>query len=96
MNSAAGRPASGAVSFTSLQLIMPSARIAADCASASTISTPGITGSPGKWPVKNGSLMLTFLSVSTRFVAEFQHPIDHQERIAMRQPAQQAGQVGRG
>src|SRR5690606_16445713 len=28
---------------------------------ASTISTPGITGLPGKWPWKNGSLAVTFL-----------------------------------
>ena len=34
---------------------------AAVCAIASMISTPGITGSDGKWPWKNGSLMLTFL-----------------------------------
>ena len=31
------------------------------CASASMTSTPGITGRPGKWPWKKGSLMLTFL-----------------------------------
>jgi hypothetical protein len=30
-------------------------------AMASSISTPGMTGRPGKWPVKNGSLTLTFL-----------------------------------
>jgi hypothetical protein len=35
---------------------------AAACAIASSISTPGITGRCGKWPVKNGSLMVTFLS----------------------------------
>ena len=28
---------------------------------ASTMSTPGMIGSPGQWPAKNGSLMLTFL-----------------------------------
>jgi len=28
---------------------------------ASTISTPGMIGNPGKWPLKNGSLMVTFL-----------------------------------
>ena len=34
---------------------------AAAWARASSISTPGITGRLGKWPWKNGSLMLTFL-----------------------------------
>ena len=32
------------------------ARMPAVCASASMIITPGITGRPGKWPGKNGSL----------------------------------------
>ena len=36
---------------------------AALCAMASTIRTPGITGRVGKWPVKYGSLIVTFLSV---------------------------------
>ena len=36
-------------------------RIAAVCASASIISTPGITGLCGKWPLKNSSLTVTFL-----------------------------------
>ena len=30
-------------------------------AMASTISTPGMTGSIGKWPGKKGSLWVTFL-----------------------------------
>ena len=30
-------------------------------AMASTIRTPGMTGSMGKWPGKNGSLCVTFL-----------------------------------
>jgi len=40
---------------------------AAAWASASSISTPGITGRCGKWPVKNGSLMVTFLSATMRW-----------------------------
>ena len=39
---------------------------AAACASASSISTPGITGRGGKWPAKNGSLMVTFFSALMR------------------------------
>jgi hypothetical protein len=39
---------------------------AAACASASSISTPGITGRAGKCPWKNGSLMVTFLSALMR------------------------------
>ena len=31
------------------------------CAIASMMSTPGMTGCPGKWPWKCGSLMVTFL-----------------------------------
>ena len=31
------------------------------CAIASICKTPGMTGSPGKWPGKNGSLKVTFL-----------------------------------
>ena len=41
------------------------------CAMASTMSTPGMTGSSGKWPTKNGSFIVTFLmpatSVSSRW-----------------------------
>ncbi len=36
------------------------------CASASSISTPGITGRLGKWPMKNGSLMVTFFTALMR------------------------------
>ena len=36
------------------------------CAMASMISTPGITGKSGKWPVKNGSLSVTFLIPTMR------------------------------
>ena len=42
-------------------IIESMAQTAAVCAMASMISTPGITGSDGKWPWKNGSLMVTFL-----------------------------------
>jgi hypothetical protein len=34
---------------------------AAVCASASIISTPGMTGLCGKWPLKYSSLAVTFL-----------------------------------
>jgi len=34
--------------------------MAAVCASASMISTPGITGKRGKWPTKKCSFMVTF------------------------------------
>ena len=36
------------------------------CAIPSISSTPGITGRPGKWPRKNGSLMVTFLIATIR------------------------------
>src|SRR5512146_987747 len=42
------------------------ARIPPVCASASTIRTPGMTGWPGKWPAKNGSLIVTFFSPTIR------------------------------
>src|SRR5688572_20322294 len=32
------------------------------CASDSRSKTPGIVGSPGKWPVKKGSLTVTFFA----------------------------------
>jgi len=38
---------------------VPSMATAPTCASASIISTPGMTGFPGKWPAKYGSLKLT-------------------------------------
>lgn len=40
---------------------MDSAKTAPTCASASTISTPGMMGFPGKCPWKNGSFTVTFL-----------------------------------
>ncbi|CKU79485.1 Uncharacterised protein [Mycobacterium tuberculosis] len=39
---------------------------AAAWAMASSISTPGITGRCGKWPLKNGSFIVTFLSAVMR------------------------------
>jgi hypothetical protein len=51
---------------------MPSvwkARIADACASASSISTPGITGRCGKWPTKKGSLTVTFFNARMRLPA---------------------------
>src|SRR6185503_19489084 len=49
------------------------ARMPAVCASASMIITPGITGRCGKWPGKNGSLYVTFLSA--RMLLPFSHSI---------------------
>ena len=59
-------------------------RSAADCASASIISTPGMTGLCGKWPLKNSSLTVTFLMAVMR-LAQFdvQHPVDQQQRVAV-------------
>ena len=39
---------------------------AAACAIASSISTPGITGRCGKWPLKKGSFIVTFFSAVMR------------------------------
>src|SRR6185437_13894404 len=36
------------------------------CAMASMISTPGMIGCPGKWPWKNGSLIVTFFRPTMR------------------------------
>ena len=41
--------------------IVKNDRIAAVCAMASIINTPGMTGLCGKWPLKNSSLAVTFL-----------------------------------
>ena len=41
-------------------------RIVATCASVSIMSTPGISGAPGKCPWKNSSLTVTFLTATTR------------------------------
>jgi hypothetical protein len=49
------------------------------------ISTPGITGRDGKWPWKNGSLIETFLMPTRAFAGHHvDHPVDHEERIAVR------------
>ena len=59
---------------------------AAVCAMASSISTPGITGRCGKWPTKNGSLMVTFFSALMLLPFSYrQHAVHQQERIAVRQ-----------
>src|SRR5579859_1144738 len=50
-------------SSTSVSSIAPPA-----WAMASTISTPGMMGYPGKWPAKNGSLMVTFLMATIFFL----------------------------
>ena len=43
-----------------------SSRTVEACASASIISTPGMSGAPGKWPWKNSSLTVTFLAATRR------------------------------
>ena len=51
-------------------------------------------GSPGQWPRKNGSLTLTFLIATTRRPGiELEHPVDQQERVAVRQEAHDPGDV---
>ena len=53
---------------------------------ASSISTPGITGRCGKWPTKNGSLIVTFFSALMRLPFSIvEHPVHQQERVAVRQ-----------
>ena len=49
----------------------PRRSIPPTCAIASMISTPGITGYPGKWPWKNPSLIETFL------IALIRWPLSH-------------------
>ncbi len=57
-------------------------------------STPGMTGLPGKWPWKNGSLMVTFLIAGSRLLAiHIDQLVDEQERIAMRQKLHDARDV---
>ena len=55
------------------------------CAMASTISTPGITGKSGKWPLKNGSLAVTFLMPTIALGLQFDDAIHQQHRVAVRQ-----------
>jgi len=45
---------------------VPIRRTPPTCAIASTISTPGMMGCPGKCPWKKGSLIVTFLIPTTR------------------------------
>ena len=54
------------------------------CAMASTISTPGITGSSGKWPTKNGSFIVTFLMPAT----------DEESQWKMRSTSRNGGRWG--
>jgi hypothetical protein len=56
-------------SFVSRSGMLASIRTPAVCAIASTMSTPGMTGAPGKWPSKKGSLRVTFLMPVTRLPA---------------------------
>ena len=66
------------------------------CASASTISTPGMIGRPGKCPVNCGSLAVTFL-IADRPLARLQldHAVDEQERIAVREDPHDVGRLER-
>src|SRR5439155_96921 len=41
-------------------------RMAPACAIDSIVNTPGMTGVDGKWPLKNGSLIVTFFSATIR------------------------------
>ena len=58
-----------ALSTDMKKMVLPSVSTSSDLlistapvwARASMISTPGITGLPGKWPWKNGSLIVTHL-----------------------------------
>ena len=64
------------------------------CAIASRISTAGMIGRPGKWPWKNGSLIVTFLMPSTdRPSSMLRDAVDEQERIAVRQQFHDRGDV---
>jgi len=48
-------------------------------------------GNPGKWPLKKGSLMVTFL-----IAFQLQHAVNQQQRIAMRQNFQDVVNVEPG
>ena len=49
------------------------------------ISTAGMIGWPGKWPWKNGSLMVTFLMPSIALPSSMRGDAVHQqERVAVR------------
>ena len=74
--------------------IIPSARIAADCASASTINTPGITGRDGKVAGKEGLVDGHVLERQDALAVQLEDPIDQQKRIPMRQQADKAIEIG--
>ena len=58
------------------------------------ISTPGMTGCPGKWPWKNGSLMVTFLMPDHPAPRlELEDPVHHEERVAVRDDLEDAADV---
>ena len=62
--------------------MVPSSSIPPTCAIASMMSTPGMIGWPGKWPWKNGSLIVTFLIPTIRLVAlDLEDPVHQQEGI---------------
>ena len=66
------------------------------CASASMISTPGITGCPGKWPLKCGSLRDDQLARDDLLLADLVDAIDEQERIAVRKDPLDGADVEHG
>ncbi len=43
----------------------------------------GMTGWPGKWPRKCGSLKVTFLIARMLLLVHFDHPIDEKKRVSM-------------
>src|ERR1700722_18860741 len=67
------------------------------CAIASTISTPGMIGSPGKCPAKNGSVKGHVLDGDDPVLPlQIEHAIDQQKRIAMRQNLQNVVDIEHG
>ena len=60
----------------------------------SMISTPGITGWPGKWPWKKPSLTETFLMpIAETLQHHVDHAVDQQERVAVRDGVHDAGDI---
>jgi hypothetical protein len=48
---------------------------------------PASPAGAGKWPVKKGSFMVTFLMPDASCLLDVQHPVNQQKRIAVRQLA---------
>ncbi len=63
-------------------------------ASASTMSTPGMIGRPGKCPVNCGSFAVTCLDADDALAGlELDDAIDEQERVAVRNDAHDVGRL---